>query len=104
MRAEGRILVDVEIVRNANGKWFLPGAGWAEWFKDHEQGSEMVVVPAGSFIMGSPDDEPERESWTPGTESPRREVMIAQPFAVARSPRRSGVGGLTEGAVGRLIW
>jgi formylglycine-generating enzyme required for sulfatase activity len=34
--------------------------------------------------MGSPGDEPERESWQPGTESPRHEVTIAQPFAVAR--------------------
>jgi formylglycine-generating enzyme required for sulfatase activity len=40
----------------------------------------MVVVPAGSFIMGSPDDEPQWE----GDESPRHEVTIAQPFAVAR--------------------
>ena len=40
----------------------------------------MVVVPAGSFIMGSPDDEPQWE----GDESPRHEVTIAHPFAVAR--------------------
>jgi formylglycine-generating enzyme required for sulfatase activity len=90
MRAEGRVLVDVAIARNANGKWFLPRAGKTEWFKDHEAGPEMVVVPAGNFEMGSPDDEPERESWQVGTESPQHEVAIAQPFAVARHPITRG--------------
>jgi formylglycine-generating enzyme required for sulfatase activity len=84
MRAEGRVLVDAAIVRNANGKWFLPGAGRTEWFKDHEAAPEMVVVPAGSFKMGSSNDEPERESYQAGTESPQHEVTIAQPFAVGR--------------------
>jgi formylglycine-generating enzyme required for sulfatase activity len=68
----------------AKDNWFAAGAGRAEWFKDHEAGPEMVVVPAGSFEMGSPRDEPERESWKAGTESPQRKVTIAQPFAVAR--------------------
>jgi formylglycine-generating enzyme required for sulfatase activity len=79
-----RIKVDAKFIQGAPSGWFLPGAGQAEWFKDHEAGPEMVIVPAGSFTMGSPDDEPERESWQAGTESPRREVTIAQPFAVAR--------------------
>jgi hypothetical protein len=78
---EGRVLVNAAIVNNVNNKWFLPGAGRAEWFKDHEAGPEMVVVPAGMFIVGSPDTEPQRDSVR---ESPRREVTIAQPFAVAR--------------------
>jgi TIR domain/Sulfatase-modifying factor enzyme 1 len=84
MRTEGRVLVDAAIVHNANGKWFLPGAGRTEWFKDHEVGPEMVVVPAGSFTMGSLEDEPDREFWRTGSESPTHEVRIAQPFAVAR--------------------
>jgi formylglycine-generating enzyme required for sulfatase activity len=33
--------------------WFTPGAGKFEWFKDHELGPEMVVVPDGEFTMGS---------------------------------------------------
>jgi formylglycine-generating enzyme required for sulfatase activity len=106
MRAEGRVLVDAAIIHNSNGKWFLPGAGRNEWFKDHEVGPEMVVVPAGSFIMGSPDDEPQRE----GSESPRHEVTIAHPFAVARHAVTRGQfdafvsasGHKTEG--GALIW
>ena len=40
---------------------------------------EMVVVPAGSFIMGSPESEQGRES----DEGPLRRVTIARPFAVA---------------------
>jgi caspase domain-containing protein len=35
-----------------------PGAG--QIFKDCENCPEMVVVPAGNFLMGSPTDEPER--------------------------------------------
>jgi formylglycine-generating enzyme required for sulfatase activity len=79
-----RIFIDAAIIHNANGKWFLPGAGRAEWFKDHETGPEMIVVPAGSFNMGSPVDEPDREGLKAGTESPLHQVTIAQPFAVAR--------------------
>jgi formylglycine-generating enzyme required for sulfatase activity len=77
MRAEGRVLVDATIVRNANGKWFLPGTGRTEWFKDHETAPEMVVVPAGSFIMGSP----EKEEGRSDNEAPVS-VTIAKPFAV----------------------
>jgi formylglycine-generating enzyme required for sulfatase activity len=79
-RAEGCIFIEAAITQNANGEWFLPGAGRAEWFKDQETSPEMVVVPAGSFKMGSPDDEPERQRM----EGPQRKVTIAQPFAVAR--------------------
>jgi formylglycine-generating enzyme required for sulfatase activity len=34
--------------------------------------------------MGSPPDEPEREPWKAGTESPQIEVTIARPFAIGR--------------------
>jgi formylglycine-generating enzyme required for sulfatase activity len=49
-------------------------------FKDCTTCPEMVVVPAGEFIMGSPDEEAERLSY----ESPRHLVKIAVPFAVGR--------------------
>ncbi len=42
---------------------------------------EMVVVPAGSFVMGSPEGEPMRES----SEGPQHVVKIGKPFAVGRS-------------------
>ena len=79
-RAEGRIEVDAKIVHGAPDGWFLPGNGKAEWFKDHEMGPEMVVVPAGSFVMGSPETEPDRL----GSESPQHSVTIARPFSVGR--------------------
>ena len=60
-----------------------PGSGVG--FKDCADCPEMLIVPAGSFTMGSPADEPERESLQAGTESPRHEVIIAKPFAVGRS-------------------
>jgi formylglycine-generating enzyme required for sulfatase activity len=41
---------------------------------------EMIVVPAGSFTMGSPESEPGRHS----DESPQHRVTIAKPFAVGR--------------------
>ncbi len=44
---------------------------------------EFAVIPAGSFIMGSPDNEPERESWQTGTESPAHSVSFQHPFEMA---------------------
>ncbi len=42
---------------------------------------DMVVLPAGSFVMGSPPDEPERRDT-----EPQHRVTIARPFAVAATP------------------
>ncbi len=39
-------------------------------------GMELVLIPAGEFLMGSPDSEPERDA----TEGPRHEVRIRRPF------------------------
>ncbi len=83
-KAEGRIEIGAPFSTNSHGRWFLPGAGKKEWFKDLEAGPEMVVVPAGRFMMGSPKDEPQRESWKAGTESPQHEVNVPKPFAVGR--------------------
>ena len=47
-------------------------------FKDCTACPEMVVVPTGSFMMGSPSSEKGRDS----DESPQHRVRIAQPFAV----------------------
>jgi formylglycine-generating enzyme required for sulfatase activity len=102
-RTEGRILIEAATTQNANGKWFRPSAGRAEWFKDHGAGPEMVVVPAGTFKMGSPEDEPERESWQAGTESPQHEVTIAQLFAVARYAITRGQFAAFVTATGREV-
>ena len=82
--AEGRIKVDAAIFHGASDGWFKPGAGKTEWFQDMPGSPGMVVVPAGNFQMGSPEDEPQRERWKAGTESPQHSVSIAKPFAVGR--------------------
>lgn len=51
-------------------------------FKDCDECPEMVVVPSGSFIMGSPDSEEGRNRNFFANEDPRHRVHIAYPFAV----------------------
>ncbi len=51
------------------------------YFRDCEGCPEMAVIPPGSFLMGSPPDEADREE----NEGPQREVTIAQSFALART-------------------
>lgn len=75
---EVRVFVDTTIVKNTHDQWFCPGAGKYEWFKDQADAPEMVVVPSGSFMMGSPgDDERSR---------PQHSVTIPSPFAAGRFP------------------
>jgi formylglycine-generating enzyme required for sulfatase activity len=40
----------------------------------------MIVIPAGKFIMGSPENEADRQT----SEGPQHEVTLAQPFAVSK--------------------
>lgn len=49
-------------------------------FKDCKNCPEMVVLPAGSFSMGTPDSEVGRQP----DEGPVRTVTFAQPFAISR--------------------
>ena len=49
-------------------------------FRDCADCPEMVVVPAGSFTMGSPPQEKDRQK----VEGPQREVTIPRPFAVGK--------------------
>lgn len=48
-------------------------------FRDCPDCPEMLVIPAGSFTMGSPASEPGRDDW----EGPQRQVSIRQ-FAVGK--------------------
>ena len=63
-----------------------------ETFRDCPTCPQMVVVPAGSFLMGSPADEEDRNA----DEGPQHHVTIAQPFAV-------GVYEVTRGEYGRFV-
>jgi len=74
-RADGRIKVDAEIIHGASDGWFNPGQGKTEWFKDIDIGPEMVVVPAGKFVMGSNVHD---------NTKPSHPVTIKKPFAVGR--------------------
>jgi formylglycine-generating enzyme required for sulfatase activity len=49
-------------------------------FRDCDGCPEMVVIPAGSFTMGSPASEPGRDS----NEGPQHPVSIARPFAAGK--------------------
>ncbi len=55
-----------------------PGSGQS--FRDCPDCPEMVVVPAGSFTMGSP----ESEEGSQDNEGPQHRVTIAKPFAVGK--------------------
>src|SRR6202142_4580791 len=50
-------------------------------FRECDKCPEMVVVPAGSFTMGSPANEANRE---PEREGPQHSVTISKPFAAGR--------------------
>ncbi len=49
-------------------------------FKECDICPEMVVIPKGSFVMGTPDNEPYRSKG----EDPQHRVTLAQPIAVGR--------------------
>src|SRR5882672_4378458 len=49
-------------------------------FKECDACPEMVVVPAGAFAMGSPDNEESRDD----NEGPLHRVTIARPFALGK--------------------
>jgi len=49
-------------------------------FKECEACPEMIMIPAGEFMMGAPDDEEDSED----NERPRHKVTIPKPLAVGR--------------------
>jgi formylglycine-generating enzyme required for sulfatase activity len=67
------------------GGWFLEQAIAEEIsgsaFKDCDHGCPaMVVIPAGTFMMGSPENEADRDN----SEGPQHKVTIIEPFAVSK--------------------
>lgn len=49
-------------------------------FRDCKDCPEMVTIPAGQFVMGSPDDEPDHEK----DEGPQHDVTIGRSFAMGK--------------------
>lgn len=43
---------------------------------------ETLPIPAGHFVMGTPDNDP--ENWSPAREGPEHEVRIARAFAIGK--------------------
>jgi formylglycine-generating enzyme required for sulfatase activity/serine/threonine protein kinase len=70
--------IEVTVGQNER-RCFKPGAGMTEQFKDCPECPNMVVVPAGELMMGSPAIEPERSSL-----EEQVRVAIAAPFAVGK--------------------
>ena len=61
---------------------YQPGDRFSDAFKDRSgEGPELVVVPVGEFLMGSP----ESESGHNAAEGPQHPVQITRPFALARA-------------------
>ena len=61
---------------------YQPGEGFSDTFRDRSgEGPQLVVVPVGEFLMGSPDNEPGRNA----AEGPQHPVRITRPFALARN-------------------
>jgi formylglycine-generating enzyme required for sulfatase activity len=69
--------IDPYVLRPEVERALKPGASFRECAKDCP---EMVVIPAGSFTMGSPENETGRLP----REGPQHEVTIAKPFAVSK--------------------
>ena len=61
---------------------FSAGDTFRDALRDGALGPEMIVLPAGSFIMGSP--ESEKDYHFHFTEVPQVEITISKPFAVGK--------------------
>ncbi len=74
--------VRVLVGSGAPGKeiWLAPGNGKSESFRDCPSCPEMVVVPAGEFVMGSPKDEPNRWAFSEN----QQKITFKRAFAAGK--------------------
>lgn len=78
--AAGCLLAALPTSAHAEDASDNPGDAFRDTLRDGTSGPEMVVVPAGRFLMGSPDNEKGRDF----TEGPQVAITIAKPFAVGK--------------------
>jgi formylglycine-generating enzyme required for sulfatase activity len=64
----------------SKGDGFVQVPGIGSSFRDCNQCPEMVILPVGQFMMGSPTDEADRYD----NEGPQHSVRIAAPIAMAK--------------------
>jgi formylglycine-generating enzyme required for sulfatase activity len=76
----GALAVPILLFYLINGTKKLDAPKAGSEFTDCANCPAMIVVPAGKFMMGSPESEPGRY----GNEGPQHKVTIAKPFAVAK--------------------
>ena len=79
-KEEGRFRINAGCLHNDCGEWFMPGSGKKEWFQDFAWSPEMIVIPTGNCMMGSPADEEGHDD----SEMPVHQIAIDQAFAIGR--------------------
>ena len=94
LRSRTGHLANLSTVRGVPGEPEEPGGPMApgSTFRDCPECPEMVVVPAGNFLMGSRESEPGHYE----VERPIHRVTIARPFAVGKYE-------VTRGEFGRFV-
>lgn len=84
--AEGIEQLKIAIENARSYASLRPGQSLSDSLGAGGSAPELVVIPLGSFEMGSPDTEPDRK----GNEGPRFSVRIQRGFALARSETTVG--------------
>jgi formylglycine-generating enzyme required for sulfatase activity len=97
LTSEGYIQLRIGDGRSDEIRWLRSGADSSGWFKDFSTGPQMIVVPAGEFMMGSPEGE------GGDAERPRHKVTIKDAFAVGMCPVTRGEFAAFIGATNRKI-
>lgn len=78
--AAGCLMAALATPAHAEEAAYKSGDTFRDTLSDGSMGPEMVVVPAGRFLMGSPEYEKGRQI----TEGPQVQITIAKPFAVGK--------------------
>jgi len=78
--AAGCLVAALATSAHAEDATYSPGDAFSDKLRDGASGPKMVVVPAGQFLMGSPENEKGRDF----SEGPQVKITISKPFAVGK--------------------